>query len=137
MNDAEKFQLSCLFLQDKQRLIAAGKIQRWEVLKWAVTANIGLATISLAPPLIPARPALFLFCVFIAVVSLGLLCHYNRRITGARQAASKLMTQLSAEAIGELGYPAELADYDKLEFQLFNYAVGFSILPAFLIWVAG
>jgi hypothetical protein len=35
-------------LDDHRRLIAAGKTQRWDVVKWAVTINMALAAASIA-----------------------------------------------------------------------------------------
>ena len=35
-------------LEDNRRLIAAGKVQRWEVFKWAVAVIIALTTAAVA-----------------------------------------------------------------------------------------
>jgi hypothetical protein len=44
----EEFKFACSSLDDNRKLIAAGKSQRWEVIKWAVALNVGLATVSIA-----------------------------------------------------------------------------------------
>jgi hypothetical protein len=45
MSDKE-FQVLCATLEDQRRLIAAGKAQRWDVIKWGVSINLGLATVA-------------------------------------------------------------------------------------------
>jgi hypothetical protein len=39
----EAFDVVLFVFSDTRELIAAGKVQRWDVLKWTVTVNIGLA----------------------------------------------------------------------------------------------
>src|SRR5262245_21877900 len=100
---------------DNQRLIAAGKVQRWEVLKWVTTVNIALAT---ASAVISREGTVlvwqfFLATVVMAVVGLLLLWHYNNRITGAR------------------GYGGRL--YDWQELSIFSFVILLSMVPAFLI----
>jgi hypothetical protein len=36
----QDFQIASLLLQDQQRLIAAGKVQRWDVVKWTIAVNL-------------------------------------------------------------------------------------------------
>ena len=47
MNEHE-FHVACAILEDHRKLIAAGKSQRWDVIKWAVTINVALTTASIA-----------------------------------------------------------------------------------------
>jgi hypothetical protein len=47
MNDRE-FHVACAILDDIRKLIAAGKSQRWDVIKWVVALNAALATASVA-----------------------------------------------------------------------------------------
>ena len=42
----QDFAIASLLLQDQQRLIAAGKVQRWDVVKWTTAVNLALATAS-------------------------------------------------------------------------------------------
>lgn len=138
MMKPQEFQLACLFLQDSQRLIAAGKIQRWEIVKWAVALNIGLAAVSLVDVV---GPAAFILCVGVAIVSIFLIFHYNRRMTGARKSSKHLDEKLSKEVIsiqqltGEGPYSDDLRNYDCLELCMFPAIVVFSILPSYLVWV--
>ena len=43
-NDNEELKVIYSALEDCRRLIAAGKVQRWDVVKWGVTVNVALAT---------------------------------------------------------------------------------------------
>ena len=137
---SEEFQFACLYLQDQQRYIAAGKVQRWEVMKWAVSVNLALATASLATG--ASKWALFVFCLLVAVMSIYLLHHYNHRITEVRHDSNDIMTRLSKahpnieKLTGTKRYPTEpdeLEKYDKEEMTLFTYVIGFSIVPAFVV----
>src|SRR5260370_32407457 len=44
----QEFQIAYADLADHQRLIAAGKTQRWDVVKWAVTVNLALVAAAIA-----------------------------------------------------------------------------------------
>ena len=54
------FQIATLYLTDCQRLIAAYKALRWDVVKWAVAINVGLAAASLSYMSLRARLVLWL-----------------------------------------------------------------------------
>jgi hypothetical protein len=41
--DDEELKVIYSALDDCRRLIAAGKVQRWDVVKWGVTVNVALA----------------------------------------------------------------------------------------------
>jgi hypothetical protein len=141
MNDQE-FQIACLYLQDCQRLIAAGKLQRWDVVKWTLTVNFALAT---ASGIAHKAQGFFLFLsVLVAVLGFILIVHYNQRITRAREDSNKPVTYLmnngiKIEAIG--GSPATNSGvwlwlYDFPELAAFAYAVFFiSIMPALVAWL--
>src|SRR5580693_7179020 len=90
----EDFQIACLYLQDCQRLIAAGKVQRWDVVKWAVVTNLALATASVGLRPMHAGSLFFIFSLLVAVAGGGLVYHYNRRMTGARANADRVKTYL-------------------------------------------
>jgi len=144
MNNSEPLALAFNYIQDSQRLIAAGKVQRWEVLKWAVTVNFALATAAVATKIGGWAPFGFvLFCVFVALTSIYLLIHYNHRITGARVLLDKIMKGLEEDFpeiekfTGRERYPTEqeqLRDYDYEEVTAFSFIIGFSVLPAFFVW---
>jgi hypothetical protein len=90
--DDREFQVITSALDDCRRLIAAGKVQRWDVVKWGVAVNTALATViavlrqrSIAP---------FLFALAVAVASFLLVWHYNKRMTGARETSKTLADRL-------------------------------------------
>jgi hypothetical protein len=91
-NDKE-FQVIVSALDDCRRLIAAGKVQRWEVVKWGVAVNVALAAAAAAPAL-GHNLSLFWLAVAVAIASLLLVGHYNKRISGARETATTLIDRL-------------------------------------------
>jgi hypothetical protein len=73
---------------DQRSLIAALKVQRWEVVKWAATLNVALAAASAGFD--KAHWAFFLAAIFVTLLGLLLLTHYNSRVTTIRANFSKL-----------------------------------------------
>jgi len=139
MTDKE-FQIACLYLQDCQRLIAAGKAQRWDVVKWTVTVNIALGAASAATQ--QANSYFFLLSVLVATLGWILINHYDRRVTGARKNSDKPVTYLINQGVdieSITGGPTVYGDtsrlYDLPELAGFMYALFVvSIAPAFLAW---
>jgi len=76
------FAIACLLLQDQQRLIAAGRVQRWDVVKWVAAVNLGLATASIV--IGKSTGLFFLFSMLVAAAGAYFVYHYNQRTTGAR-----------------------------------------------------
>ena len=134
--DREQFETASSVLRDKQSLIAAGKVQRWEVVKWSVTVNVALAT---ASTFVGARWAIVLICFAVAALGVFLLHHYNQRMTGARRMAKNVIDKLRENNIdvdswgGEPPYQTELESYDKDELRLFVWIVCGSVVPAILV----
>jgi hypothetical protein len=62
---------------DSRALIAAGKVQRWEVVKWAVTANVALAAVGANANFAHARGQLFGFAVLMTLIGAALGGHTN------------------------------------------------------------
>jgi hypothetical protein len=100
----KKFQVINSALDDQRRLIAAGKVQRWDVVKWGVTVNVALAT---AATLIQFKGALdvcglavpfsfipSLLAAAVALVSLVLVLYYNYGTTAARTDATYLVKEM-------------------------------------------
>jgi hypothetical protein len=84
MNEHE-FHVACAILDDQRKLIAAGKSQRWDVIKWAVTINVALATASIAlQEHDKAAKWLFGLAVIVAAIACGLMLHYNNRLKNTR-----------------------------------------------------
>jgi len=85
--DEEELKVIYSALDDCRRLIAAGKVQRWDVVKWGVTVNVALATAAAAIQFKGAFSLIpFVLAGLAAFVSWVLVLHYNRRITGAASA---------------------------------------------------
>jgi hypothetical protein len=137
----EELDIASLYLEDSLRLIAAGKVQRWDVVKWTVTANFALAAASIALRPASAGGLFFVFSVLIAVAGAAPVYHYNRRMTGAREAGTKIENYLSANQVdvhsitGEPSTERPPGMYDAEELYIFGYIIGGSILPSFLAWV--
>jgi hypothetical protein len=94
--DDKEFQVVVSALDDCRRLITAGKVQRWDVFKWGVTVNIGFAAAAAA---LRHNMLLFGLAVAVAIASLLLIGHYNKRVTGARETATTLIDRLKFFAI--------------------------------------
>ncbi|HEY7414919.1 MAG TPA: hypothetical protein VH593_06990 [Ktedonobacteraceae bacterium] len=81
--DPQRFQVIQAQVEDGRRIIAALKIQRWEVLKWAVALNVGLVTAWIA--LKTDRTLTFTWLsAGVGVAAAILILHYNKRAAGAR-----------------------------------------------------
>ena len=99
-----EFQVIVSALDDCRRLIAAGKVQRWDVVKWGVTVNVGLAAVAAAIPFkgafdlcglaVPFSFIPVILAVTVAVVSLVLVLYYNKSATDARNDATHLVNQM-------------------------------------------
>jgi len=144
--DDEELKVIYSALDDCRRLIAAGKVQRWDVVKWGVTVNVALATATAAIPFEGAFDLLglampfslipFGLAVVVALVSWRLVLHYNRRTTGARDDVTRLVCQMKKKGIDYdsiLG--ANVAseyskgpEYDKQELNLFTLILIVSVL---------
>src|SRR6266436_3728035 len=94
VNDKE-FQVITAALDDCRKLIAAGKVQRWDVFKWGVAVNIALATVA-ATPALRQNFSLFWLAVAVAIASVLLVGHYNKRMSGARETATALTDRLKS-----------------------------------------
>jgi hypothetical protein len=85
-----EFHASSAILEDCRKLIATGKAQRWDVIKWAVTINVGLATASIALRDHPnAGSRLFWFALGVAFIAGVLVAHYNNRMKNTRNESVK------------------------------------------------
>jgi hypothetical protein len=121
MNDKtdsdKELQIILSVLDDCRRLIAAGKVQRWDVVKWGVTVNVALATVAAAIQFaVPFSLIPVLLAVLVAFVSWLLVLHYNRRLTGARDTTTHLVDQIKRKGI----------DYDTIigKSVAFDYSQG-------------
>jgi hypothetical protein len=137
----EEFEIARLFVLENHSLIAAGRLQRWDVAKWGVTVNLALATASSS--LRDSRGLFCFFCLLVAVLGAGLIHYYNGRIGWAREGAQRSLTYLKANAVDLKAITGSDQDvtvavtYDFQALIVFGGILGFSIVPAFLVWVMG
>jgi hypothetical protein len=131
-------------LENERRLIAAGKVQRWETVKWVVTVNGALAGFALALLSLTHAPSLCLavggLAAFVSYVGCDLLRRYNdQRLLGARRAAWLLEEHLEAEfgidvrGISQLPRAEPSQDQDGEEVRSFRRVIIWSAMPALLV----
>jgi hypothetical protein len=126
---------------DRRALIAAGKLQRWEVVKWAVTANFALGAVS-AGIQKGLHGLFFVFSVGIAIIAIVLLWHYNSRMTRVRGSLGSINAFLRDNVIdinkvGNADFVrTKGSEYDREEMLMFYGASVLLILPRLLSWAA-
>jgi hypothetical protein len=131
-------------LENERRLIAAGKVQRWETVKWVVTVNGALAGFALTLLNLAHAPPLCLLvgglAAFVSYVGCDLLRHYNdQRLLGARRAAWLLEEHLESEfgidvrGISQLPRAEPSQDQDGEEVRSFRRVIIWSAVPALLV----
>jgi FtsH-binding integral membrane protein len=122
--------------EDTTNLIAAGKVARWEVVKWVVTANVALATASAAANFdSTSRFWIFVFAALLAFFGGVLLSHYNSRMAQARERLGHLNKYIRERVfdINALGGPewdrTKDERYDWQELWIFGSAITLSVIP--------
>jgi hypothetical protein len=134
----EELDVVLRFWDDSRALIAAGKIQRWEVMKWAVTLNVALATASAG--LNTFQIGFVFFSALIALMGIILTNEYNRRMTRARERLRNFNQYLKqnvidVNAIGQAEFDKKKTpDYDADELRICRSAIVFSIGPSLISW---
>jgi hypothetical protein len=134
----QDFAIASLLLQDQQRLIAAGNVQRWDVVKWTIAVNLALATASVGIGTAGAGIMIVVFTVLVALGGWVLVRHYNRRITGARGDADKVTAYFRDAGVDLskiIPVAQDRAAYDAEELYIFGSIIALSILPALLAWL--
>jgi hypothetical protein len=110
-----------------------------------ITVNLALATVSVSIRTDGVAIIIIIFTVLVALGGWVLVRHYNRRITGARRDADKIVTYfrdagidlskiIPAAAQDRADRPPEMHDADELS--IFGSIIALSILPALLAWLA-
>jgi hypothetical protein len=137
MEDRE-FHFACAALDDHQSLIAAGKTQRWEVVKWAFILNVALAAATVALNDADAGLLLFELAVAVALGAALLVIYYNKRLTNMRNDA--LITQefiaskkIDIEKITGKAPKRVTWHNDWGELVAFAIMLFFSIIPAWVV----
>jgi len=126
-------------LDDYRGVVAAGKVQRWDVLKWAVAVNLGFATASVVWD--QKAPWLF-FALTLAVVTagIGLIFYYTLRMTRTRELMAKLADKLAEDCLDVRKVEKEQRDpksfcYDKEELILFPTVIVLSAIPIIILFL--
>lgn len=124
--------------RDCRALIAALKLQRWDVCKWTVTVNITLVAGSIA--LHQAQWVFACSAVGVAILGAFLINAYNRRITGVRDRLSKIIEYFRNGVFdfnGALGLDIgkkKGPDHDGDEISGFLAAIIASVIPTVAVW---
>jgi hypothetical protein len=141
----KEFEIAIGILEDCRRLIAAGKVQRWEVLKWGVSVNLALAVAASTSDLIklPTERKQFLLYIGIAVLlaCFWLIVHYNTRMTRARRQTRRIAAWLlergldyyAIAGVGRSDYSRAGKDYDFGELTTFLIVLAASVFAIFLV----
>jgi hypothetical protein len=131
-------QAAFAFLEDHRRLIAAGKLLRWDVVKWAVTVNIALGAAAAAFKQTTAGSQLVCLAEIVAGVGWLLMLYYNWRLTKTREDAEKTAKYLTSQGVdfavirGRERKKVTLF-YDWQELLIFTVILFGSILPVALV----
>src|SRR5208283_546049 len=142
--DREQFEVICLYLKDRQNLVAEGKKARWEATKWSVAANLGLAA-AVASGAIKSPGLLLLFCVAVSIMGIFFVRFYDHKMTETRKSAMYLQKRLKGYGIdvdnltGDrdegIEYSTDkLPTWDLKESAVLQVVIAVSIFPSFVAW---
>jgi hypothetical protein len=82
-------------------LVAAGKLQRWEIIKWATAINVALAAAVSTNKAWVQRP--WMLSGFVAAVGISLIVLATYRMNGARQRLDNINTWFSEHQHADVG----------------------------------
>jgi hypothetical protein len=137
----DQFKFAMASLEDNRRLIAAGKSQRWDVIKWAIALNVALATASTAIPQPTAALTIFVFTMINSLIAEMLVFYYTKRVTGARNNSVTVYNYLTRNNIdcAEISGKDTMTDrdwrHDFGELMLFGSILLLSSVPSLIAWV--
>jgi hypothetical protein len=122
-----QFQAASAVLDDQRRMIAAGKLQRWDVVKWAVTVNVALAAAAISFENSATGKQLVWLAVAVAVIGWILMLYYNLRLKRTRADALKTKENLGVN-FEDTGSPPKSKDffYDWQELLIFTIILAVS-----------
>lgn len=136
----ENFQVVDSWVNDARARVAAGKLQRWDIVKWAITVNLALATASVG---LQKSPRLFfIFAVLMAAIAGALVWHVTLRMTRARgrlQALTNYVVWHIFDVQTLLVEPArEKGAFNGETRELWLYAVALtlSVVPSLIVWLS-
>jgi hypothetical protein len=135
----DDFQAAREVLDDTRRLIAAGKVQRWEAVKWAVTVNFALATASIALMKEQHAGWFLALAIFVALLGALFVLEINCRMTKTRADGNVTQTYLSRNGIDFLAITGREAEqpasfwYDRQDLAILAGILVLSVVPAFYV----
>jgi hypothetical protein len=135
MNQHE-FQFACNIIDDVRRLVTAGKTQRWDIVKWAVTINMALAAASVAVKQQHVSAAFFFLAVGVVVIAFFFMWEITRRINDSLLVERYLReSDIDVIAITGKRSPDRYGlNYDKEELRVYALILFASVFPALLLW---
>jgi hypothetical protein len=136
-------QFACGVIDDYRRLIAAGRTQRWDVVKWTVTINMALAAASIAVKQehVNAGGLFFMLAVGVVVIAGFFMWEVNRRMTATRNASLSPLKYLVENNVDVAAIPGGTlpekyeANYDKEELRVYAVILLASVAPALFLWL--
>ncbi len=133
----QEFQIASAALADHQRLIAAGKTQRWDVVKWAVTINLALVAAAIA-----SQYNFFSASILVTFFGAVLILYYNLRLTRTRIQSNRTSKYLIDNGINlssmlvQPTYSDDLLQlfwYDREELIAFGVILILSVVPVWFV----
>jgi hypothetical protein len=134
--DLRFFQVCCAILDDHRKLIAAGKVQRWEVLKWAMTVNLVLATASITLGTASTRGGILGLSILVAVVGALVILYYNDRMTNARNDSVRVEEYLVRNGVDIAAITGKKPERVGFWYDLEDLAVSWGVLglSVLIVW---
>ena len=129
---------------DARALIASGKTQRWEVVKWATVVNLALASVAATKDRAALLPNAFWFSLLVAVVALILIVLATKRINGARKRLERINVWIAKNSGSIVDVRRDVLQEQKPDLsilgpaagvgELIAYSVALFLPTAFLLW---
>jgi hypothetical protein len=134
---------ACTVYAKRQEKIEAHKLQKWDVVKWAVTINVALASAAVLfnqGSQANAGKGLTVLAGIVAVLGMSLILYYNKGLTTARNESINVERFLADngikfEAITGTKHPTRVNWlYDWEELVVFALILVMSVAPVFVVW---
>jgi hypothetical protein len=130
-------------MDDCRRSVAAGKLQRWEVLKWGTSLNTAIIAATALPNV--SFWIFFYLSIMVSIISIVLVFYYNSKMTRVRGTMLALVqwledNKIDYEKITKIKWRTaykEGEDYDAAELYAFSGILAMPPLVALLWFVCG
>lgn len=125
------------WLEDGRRLIQYYKSQRWDVMKWALASNLAL---TVAATRSKGGLWFFLVSLLFGAGASALVCHYKKRLEGARSAARiserELLKNIDTRRLGQTYTDENIKGRDCTENTIILAVIWFSVSAPLVAWLA-